>query len=154
MRALVAGLLWGLLCACAMFQTHLDERPGYREPTINVVMCECAPAAGWSIRPYGQPQRIQIDDDLTDAQECFVLTHELLHAAGYVRHIPDPSCYFNSKAGDPPAVPCPAEVDKIRAVKGTFHVRILSPELHHAARHAVRVWNEAAGRTIFTLELL
>jgi hypothetical protein len=99
------------------------------------------------------PTSITVLDGLDIYRQRRAIAHELCHAAGLVEHEDDPECYlYETIIPITPDEPCPHELARMQAAGGEFRVRIVSPELAYATGWAVEFWNEALGRTAFTVE--
>ena len=101
---------------------------------------------------YREPQEVTLRYGMEDSVEKRVVTHELLHVAGYGRHIPSRRCYFRSYAGSELGPLCAAEIEKIRAVNRTYTLRVRDVGLYEAVCWAAAKWNKAAGREVFVVK--
>jgi len=152
-------VFWGCGGGCSGIHT-LENPDIQRSVYIEIDAVALFPDRTWvglSIPFEASPQQIKIRSGLTATNTHRVVAHELLHAAGYGTHIPKvgPDCYFHSDGamGSPLGPPCPAEVDKIRKVTRQFTVVVQDPSLLTAVIWATSMWNEAAGRTVFIVDL-
>ena len=93
---------------------------------------------------------IQVRTRLDRDTEGMVLAHELYHAVGYLDHAPDTSCisyeYFRVVEE-----PCPFELERMRAITGTYTVQPSQVDLYESCVLAAHFWNRSLGRTLFVV---
>jgi len=154
MRKLLLAALLLTLTACSSMMGgepwHGSDRPRMDTSSeVRIQSMEDSPYAGLTY--YSRtPQDIYVSAGSPNKIRR-VIVHELLHAAGFGKHIPDPACYFRAYAGEDLPPLCPQEVAKIRMVTRTFTVIVGDKDLLDAVVWAIAKWNTAAGREVFVL---
>lgn len=100
---------------------------------------------------------IRVRDDLSPNPILFtrVLTHELGHAIG-LQHLPGTGCVMDTDAIQTPnSSLCPQEVAFAQAYAGpvlTVYAGLSPPDLWQITSNAASIWNQAAGRTILSVQ--
>lgn len=109
----------------------------------------------WGLTEYGcgsRPTVVKISFEAPDALLDRVVAHEMLHVCGLVQHEASPACYLHSTIySGQSVVPCASEVDRLTTITDSYEIRVTARYLVEHAQAAAEMWNEYAGREVFTV---